>query len=59
MMARSFYGGVAALVALCVQGGFGFAWSAYDDYSMATRQLKLSSVVTSLAVRIGQGRRLV
>lgn len=42
--------GVAALVVLCVQGGFGFAWSAYDDYGMATMQLKLSSVVTPLAV---------
>ena len=42
--------GVAALVALCVQGGFGFAWSAYDDYSMAATQLKLSSMAASLAV---------
>lgn len=30
--------------------GFGFAWSAYDDYSMATMQLKLNSMVTLLAV---------
>ena len=42
--------GIAAAVALCVQGGFGFAWNAYGDYNMATTQLKLSSMATSLAV---------
>ena len=42
--------GVVAEVALCVQAGFGFAWNAYGDYNMATTQLKLSSMVTSLAV---------
>ena len=41
---------VAVVVALCIQGGFGFAWNAYCDYNMATTQLKLSSMVTSLAV---------
>ena len=41
---------VAVVVALCVQGGFGFAWNAYGDYNMATTQLKLSSMATSLAV---------
>ena len=38
------------MVALCVQGGFAFAWNAYGDYSMVTTQLKLSSMATSLAV---------
>ena len=42
--------GVVAVVALCVQSGFGFAWNGYGDYNMATTQLKLSSMVTSLAV---------
>lgn len=42
--------GIAAAVALCVQGGFGFAWNAYGDYNMATTQLKISSMVASLAV---------
>ena len=42
--------GVAAAVALCVQGGFGFAWNAYGDYNMATTQLKLTSMATSLVV---------
>ena len=42
--------GVAAVVALCVQAGFGFAWNAYGDYNMATTQLKLSSMAASLAV---------
>ena len=41
--------GVVAVVALCVQSGFGFAWNGYGDYNMATTQLKLSSMVTSLA----------
>ena len=53
---RGYVEGKAALwcavvvVALCVQVGFGFAWNAYGDYSMAKTQLKLSSMVTSLAV---------
>ena len=42
--------GVSAAATLCVQGGFGFAWNAYGDYNMATTQLKLSSMMTSLAV---------
>ena len=42
--------GVVAVVALCVQGGFGFAWNAYGDYNMATTQLKLTSMATSLVV---------
>lgn len=42
--------GVVAVVALCVQCGFGFVWNAYGDYNMATTQLKLSSMATSLAV---------
>lgn len=42
--------GLAVVAALCVQGGFGFAWNAYGDYNMATTQLKISSTVASLAV---------
>ena len=42
--------GVAVLLALCVQAGFSFAWSAYGDCCMATMQLKLSSIVASLAL---------
>ena len=42
--------GVAVVVALFLQGCFGFAWNAYGDYNMATTQLKLSSMMASLAV---------
>ena len=47
---KAAFWGVAVAIALCVQGGFGFTWNAYGDYNMATTQLKLSSMVTSLAV---------
>ena len=42
--------GVAVAAALCAQVGFGFAWNACGDYNMATTQLKLSSMATSLAI---------
>ncbi len=41
---------VAVVVAIGIQEGFGFAWSAFGDYNMATTQLKLSSMIASLAV---------
>ena len=42
--------GIAAVAALCIQVGLGFSWNAYGDYNMATTQVKISSMVTSLAV---------
>ncbi len=41
---------VAVVVAIGIQEGFAFAWSAFGDYNMATTQLKLSSTIASLAV---------
>ena len=39
-----------AAVALALQMGEGFLWNAYGDYNMATTQLRLTNMASSLAV---------
>lgn len=41
---------VVACVVLILQVGEGFFWNALGDYNMATTQLRLTNVVSSLAV---------
>lgn len=41
---------VVAVLALAAQVGEGFLWNAHGDYNMATTQLRLTNMVSSLAV---------
>lgn len=41
---------IAAALALFAQSAEGFLWHTYGDYNMATTQLRLTNVVSSLAV---------
>ena len=40
---------LATCVALALQAGEGFLWNAFGDYNMATTQLRLTNMVSSLA----------